>query len=1336
MDLLRSWRERGVDTDCLHTTSHTSKATEGGEGCSLVREALGKRAREALRGTSLRFAGQSPGGSETYKIDIPPAIACTLHPRAAQVSAELVRTLPQVLARTLGGATSHQALAPAHASTGAGSGAGTDTGRFAPDTRLETDAACFSEFFGSAARIGVQYAGLDAAQQKACQRLSQPPRAWDPAWSASERLRVAHEAGRGPLDGTDYLAGGHGEDADRADPMKIFTPCPHAWCKDRHPVGRAKALEASCLALHDYQAADAERLKADADAERSRQTVNVYHEQLEAVTRKHDAARDGRLTQERKRDTQLEIEGQHRRDEAEWKENYRANKQLRKELEAAIQDAAQKLAAALESVRERSEHADSRRLFVDGYEEEIKAAAAEMEEFKFRNVELARATKAKEEAETKLGPAREQLQQAQKSLDEAQGRVNGLETQLAKDRKALEDAIGRNPKRANKAAEKAKAKAAKHAGKAKVFQKEEEARAIDMRRIGGLEDTHAQRVADAERRVAVQCAEMQRLRPLVLEPHARRIDGYGHEGWGHTQRPPLPTAAALPERRVRRTSALHEGGGAGTNSAEGNATAIERGAMVQQYNFKEYFQGARRQKARVTQERSERCPYCGAVIERPPNMIAGHSVDIDFPYVIIDPAAHPCSKEMARDYASLGLGPGGTEPLDAAAAEALVKQKQEDEETEGGQRKHKHKHRHNADDAHANKSDGGSAKANKPRKRLLRIRVSPEMLAHWSGKLTAAQLKEEEFRLRQRLRREERDAPVVTVAAVTADGESGGDSNKEDAEKQQGQVAVGGAGREDDGDDGSGTDVDDDNDEEGKADDSDESSDDDYVRGGPACPVVVICRHEGCSQLLAREGPDTVAAADVAIHCEPIRLTATWKHEHRPKKVDKEQVRAASWQCKNCLTRNPETFQKCRECGQPHITEKERAAAADEEMQKLREIAEAAQRELHETPQERAAREARLRRDKRKAKAEAKRQRQAERMGKRNRKREKHVHVEGTQYLDGRHEHEDGGGCPLVRLQRATSIRDRKQLRRWTNAQHERVALRQRERALAPLLRSGDHVFVRSERAGEPGPLRGTVLLQWELAVIAEGGAPRWAARGDVVGPSPISNRGIHVREARTAKVIEVHFFERTKDLSVYSARTGEVTPLARHTVFLRDVIPPVAFPLVESKDIVLGQDARAFMVPKALRDAAEATIEEDKTFGIRLADDELLHDRYMPRLDLSIHADRMAGQQLEFEGGKHAMRRRKPPKPEALSDDGEGTAKAPTYTPDELIGMLTALNPGKYETSPDTLDERGAPTLMKNGRQLSAIQQAELEISIADAEKQLNNRSPEKRKLSQAVVW
>ena len=88
------------------------------------------------------------------------------------------------------------------------------------------------------------------------------------------------------------------------------------------------------------------------------------------------------------------------------------------------------------------------------------------------------------------------------------------------------------------------------------------------------------------------------------------------------------------------------------------------------------------------------------------------------------------------------------------------------------------------------------------------------------------------------------------------------------------------------------------------------------------------------------------------------------------------------------------------------------------------------------------------------------------------------------------------------------------------------------------------------------------------------------------------------------------------------------------------------------------------------------------------------------------------------------------------LTDDGEDKVEAPTYTPDELKGMLTALNPGKYETNPDTLDERGAPTLMKNGRRLSAVQQAELEISIADAEKQLNNRPPEKRKLSQAVVW
>ena len=184
-------------------------------------------------------------------------------------------------------------------------------------------------------------------------------------------------------------------------------------------------------------------------------------------------------------------------------------------------------------------------------------------------------------------------------------------------------------------------------------------------------------------------------RPLFDRlPHARRIDGYGHEGWGHTQRPPLPTAAALPERRVRRTSVLHAGAGAGTTGAGGNATVAERDATAQQYDFNEYFQGARRRKARVVQERSERCPYCGALIERPPNTIAGHSVDIEFPYVIIDAAAHPCSKEMARDYASLGLGPGGTEPLHAAAAEAKAKQQQDDDELEGGQHKLRQKHKH------------------------------------------------------------------------------------------------------------------------------------------------------------------------------------------------------------------------------------------------------------------------------------------------------------------------------------------------------------------------------------------------------------------------------------------------------------------------------------------------------------------------------------------------------------------------------------------------------------------------------------------------------------------
>ena len=91
MDLLRSWRERAPDTGRPHTTSPTTSAVKGGVGRSLVRDALGKG--EALRGpsanpgsTSLSFAGQSPGGSMTFAIDIPPAVAHTLPPRAAQLS--------------------------------------------------------------------------------------------------------------------------------------------------------------------------------------------------------------------------------------------------------------------------------------------------------------------------------------------------------------------------------------------------------------------------------------------------------------------------------------------------------------------------------------------------------------------------------------------------------------------------------------------------------------------------------------------------------------------------------------------------------------------------------------------------------------------------------------------------------------------------------------------------------------------------------------------------------------------------------------------------------------------------------------------------------------------------------------------------------------------------------------------------------------------------------------------------------------------------------------------------------------------------------------------------
>ena len=54
--------------------------------------------------------------------------------------------------------------------------------------------------------------------------------------------------------------------------------------------------------------------------------------------------------------------------------------------------------------------------------------------------------------------------------------------------------------------------------------------------------------------------------------------------------------------------------------AQGNATAIERGAMVQQYNFKNIFRCTPSKGARP---RAANDAHIGAVIERP-NMIAGH----------------------------------------------------------------------------------------------------------------------------------------------------------------------------------------------------------------------------------------------------------------------------------------------------------------------------------------------------------------------------------------------------------------------------------------------------------------------------------------------------------------------------------------------------------------------------------------------------------------------------------------------------------------------------------------------------------------------------------------
>ena len=188
MDLLRSWRDV-ASTAIVCTRRHTHQTPLRAERDVAWFAKLGKRAREALQGTSLRFAGQIPGGSETYKIDVSPAVACLCIPAPPRCPQNA--RAAEVFARTLGGATSQSACACA-CINGCGIGAGTDTGRFARHALGGGISVLLGVFWVR----GTDRRAVRRPRRrttKACQRLSQPPRAWDPAWSASERLRVAQE---------------------------------------------------------------------------------------------------------------------------------------------------------------------------------------------------------------------------------------------------------------------------------------------------------------------------------------------------------------------------------------------------------------------------------------------------------------------------------------------------------------------------------------------------------------------------------------------------------------------------------------------------------------------------------------------------------------------------------------------------------------------------------------------------------------------------------------------------------------------------------------------------------------------------------------------------------------------------------------------------------------------------------------------------------------------------------------------------------------------------------------------------------------------------------------
>ena len=1037
----------------------------------------------------------------------------------------------------------------------------------------------------------VAFRELDETQQRSIDRLSEFPASWAPREpGAGELARMAEERAHAL------------ERSEREHAM--FKSCPNTWCNGRYPAEQIVEMAASCACLHRFEEAAHEAALADAVATRERKAATQY-EELRQEAEEHVAEEErGAKAQAALRDAALaEAEG-HAADEKEWVAKHHEIKKERKDLEAALIETAELLNAAQNTLAEHATKLEKAQFFVDGYEAEIEGCESDMVEFKFRAVELAAATAKRAAANDRLRGAVEKRDDAKRHHDQQAARAAELEAKMAADQTALDVALAKNSKRAKKALGKAQARARDAEGRRVAHNLEAVEHGRTVTRNAKIEAVHRERQQAALDQSASLRAAMVGHRAGVREPHLRRLEGYTGTMKRRPDSPP-----SVPARLM-----------APLPGAEDLSLRVVEGGGEHDPSFRDYLSGARRKAQLEREQRHDQCPYCAKVLPRAMNRdAAGHIIDVEFPTVIIDPKVHPYTAKMLADQKLMRLLKAEQEEAAKAEPEAQAPE-QERPGTGAGSRPGTS----GGKGASKMEEEEEEAKKKKKKKLLLKIRVSPEMLAHWT---------EEE-----------------------------GVDGAEDFSESDEEVEV--------------------EDSEGE----EEGATKTIVRTvrryhGASCPVVVMCRHHGCAQLLAREEAVAEAAEhdalgveplDVETHCEALRLTHTWRHERYGRKPEPPKVKLESWQCKNCLVRNlfgekgpdgkPATdpvtgqllIEKCSSCGKPRLTAKE-MLETDDEIERLRAIAEKAQKELHETPQERAAREARDRKNKRQAAKDRRKHRQAKRKHRRGR-RGSQQKAEKPQLLDAQHAHEEES-CPFQRWHTATHTKDRHELRRWINAQHERYAFAKRVATLAVLLRAGDHVFLHSTRAGETGPVRGSVLANYEVAVVAPGRvrggrggnvsgamnpkpkAPwRWAHRGDVIGPHPASKERLHVPEDGLHMVIDVFFFEHTKEQDVITLR-GDDAPGARrvaHTVLLADVLPPIAFPLpVITEGFVTAKGITPHAFTGDLRAVVLAALEADQRFGLRVPDGELLNPVCMPKLDMQMHDVRDEEElDYEFEGG------------------------------------------------------------------------------------------------------